>query len=141
MDRAEVIAGRLKALRLAMGFDQAKTWCAFVGIPENAWNHFERGRRYHCLPTRSNSAPRPACRSTGSIAASITPCRCTSPKRSARLLPRTRHDIAAASIRPRSPKPFFYTFMKSEPTNRQARPQTVDFRPPPPFGLGPRGTR
>jgi plasmid maintenance system antidote protein VapI len=45
MDKPEVIAARLKALRLAVGFDQAKAWCEFVGIPENSWNHFERGRR------------------------------------------------------------------------------------------------
>jgi transcriptional regulator with XRE-family HTH domain len=45
MDRPEVIAVRLKALRRAMGFDQASKWCTFVGIPENSWSHFEHGRR------------------------------------------------------------------------------------------------
>jgi transcriptional regulator with XRE-family HTH domain len=45
MDRPEVIAARLKALRRAMGFDQASKWCAFVEIPENSWAHFEHGRR------------------------------------------------------------------------------------------------
>jgi transcriptional regulator with XRE-family HTH domain len=45
MDRPEIIAVRLKALRHAMGFDQASKWCAFVGIPENSWAHFEHGRR------------------------------------------------------------------------------------------------
>jgi hypothetical protein len=45
MDRPEVIALRLKALRRAMGFDQASKWCPFVGIPENSWAHFEHGRR------------------------------------------------------------------------------------------------
>jgi hypothetical protein len=45
MDKPEVIAARLKALPLAVDFDQAKTWCEFVGILENSWNHFERGRR------------------------------------------------------------------------------------------------
>lgn len=28
-----------------MGFRQQRMWCAFVDIPENTWNHFERGRR------------------------------------------------------------------------------------------------
>ncbi len=45
MDRPEVIAVRLKALRRAMGVDQASRWCTFVGIPENSWAHFEHGRR------------------------------------------------------------------------------------------------
>jgi plasmid maintenance system antidote protein VapI len=28
-----------------MGFRSQRMWCDFLGIPENTWNHFERGRR------------------------------------------------------------------------------------------------
>lgn len=28
-----------------MGFRQQRMWCTFIGVPENTWNHFERGRR------------------------------------------------------------------------------------------------
>ncbi len=45
MDGPEVIGGRLKALRLALGFQKAKAFAAFLDINEQAWNHFERGRR------------------------------------------------------------------------------------------------
>jgi transcriptional regulator with XRE-family HTH domain len=44
MDRPEVIAARLRALRRALKHNQ-KTFCEVVGISEQAWNHFERGRR------------------------------------------------------------------------------------------------
>lgn len=45
MDTPKVIGARLKLLREAMGFDEAKAWCEYVDIATNAWNHFERGRR------------------------------------------------------------------------------------------------
>lgn len=45
MDTPEVIGARLKLLREAFGFHEAKAWCEHVGIAPNAWNHFERGRR------------------------------------------------------------------------------------------------
>ena len=45
MDTPEMIGERLKLLREAFGFTEAKAWCDHIGIATNAWNHFERGRR------------------------------------------------------------------------------------------------
>lgn len=45
MDRVEDIAERLRRLRLAYGFPQARAWCQFVGMAEPSWNAFERGNR------------------------------------------------------------------------------------------------
>lgn len=45
MDQPEHVAARLRRLRAAMGFVQAKQFAEFVGINEQAYNHFERGRR------------------------------------------------------------------------------------------------
>lgn len=45
MDTPEAIGARLRLLREATGFDEAKAWCEYVDIAPNAWNHFERGRR------------------------------------------------------------------------------------------------
>ena len=45
MDRPEVIGGRLKALRLALGYRQAKAFCDFIGATDTAWNNWEHGRR------------------------------------------------------------------------------------------------
>jgi transcriptional regulator with XRE-family HTH domain len=45
MDRLDEIAERLRRLRLAYGFQQARPWCQFVGIGETSWNAFERGHR------------------------------------------------------------------------------------------------
>lgn len=45
MARPEVIAPRLKALRLASGFEQATDWCEHIGVLPNVWNPFERGSR------------------------------------------------------------------------------------------------
>jgi transcriptional regulator with XRE-family HTH domain len=45
MDHVEDIAERLRRLRLAYGFEQARAWCQFVGIGETSWNAFERGHR------------------------------------------------------------------------------------------------
>jgi transcriptional regulator with XRE-family HTH domain len=44
-DRPENVGARLKALRLALGFNQARAFAAFLEINEQAWNHFETGRR------------------------------------------------------------------------------------------------
>jgi transcriptional regulator with XRE-family HTH domain len=45
MNRPEDVGARLKALRLALGFQQAKAFAVFLDINEQAWNHFETGRR------------------------------------------------------------------------------------------------
>lgn len=45
MDTPEIIGARLKLLREAFGFEEAKAWCDHLGIATNAWNHWERGRR------------------------------------------------------------------------------------------------
>lgn len=50
MDQPEQIGERLRRLREALGFDQAKRFAEFVGISEQAWNHFERGRRPPTVP-------------------------------------------------------------------------------------------
>jgi transcriptional regulator with XRE-family HTH domain len=44
MDRPEIIGTRLRALRRTLKHNQ-KTFCEVVGISEQAWNHFEHGRR------------------------------------------------------------------------------------------------
>lgn len=45
IDRPEIIGPRLKALRLALGFSQARAFCSFVEMGETSWNAFERGHR------------------------------------------------------------------------------------------------
>jgi transcriptional regulator with XRE-family HTH domain len=45
MDTPEIIGARLKALRLALGFTQAKAFADFLDLNYSAWNHFETGRR------------------------------------------------------------------------------------------------
>lgn len=45
MDNPDVIGARLKRLRLALGYSQARPFCAFVGISDQAWNNYETGRR------------------------------------------------------------------------------------------------
>jgi transcriptional regulator with XRE-family HTH domain len=45
MDKPEIIGARLKALRLALGFHQARAFCTFIGAHEPNWNMFERGHR------------------------------------------------------------------------------------------------
>jgi transcriptional regulator with XRE-family HTH domain len=45
MDKPEVIGARLKALRLSLGFNQARAFCTFIGAHETNWNMFERGHR------------------------------------------------------------------------------------------------
>lgn len=50
MDQPQHVGARLKRLRLALGFDQAKDFAEYVGINEQAWNHFERGRRFPLPP-------------------------------------------------------------------------------------------
>lgn len=39
------IGQRIRQLRLALGFMQARAFCAFVGITEQALNNYEHGRR------------------------------------------------------------------------------------------------
>ena len=41
----EVIGARLKALRLALGYDRANSFCRFVDVSDRAWSHYENGRR------------------------------------------------------------------------------------------------
>lgn len=50
MDQPEHIAARLRRLRAAMGFPQAKQFAEYLGINEQAYNHFERGRRAPTWP-------------------------------------------------------------------------------------------
>lgn len=50
MDQPEHIGARLRRLRAAMGFPQAKQFAEFLGINEQAYNHFERGRRAPTWP-------------------------------------------------------------------------------------------
>ena len=45
MDKPDVIAVRLNNLREALGFKQARTFCQFVRITDQAWNHYSSGRR------------------------------------------------------------------------------------------------
>ena len=45
MDDPQIIGARLKLLREASGFSEAKAWCEYADIATNAWNHWERGRR------------------------------------------------------------------------------------------------
>ncbi|MCB8819550.1 helix-turn-helix domain-containing protein [Microvirga rosea] len=45
MDKPEVIAIRLNSLREALGFKQARAFCQFVGITDQAWNHYSSSRR------------------------------------------------------------------------------------------------
>jgi transcriptional regulator with XRE-family HTH domain len=44
VDRPEIIAARLRALRRALEHNQ-KTFCELIGMSQQAWNHFENGRR------------------------------------------------------------------------------------------------
>lgn len=45
MDNPDVIGARLKRLRLALGYPQARLFCSFVGITDQALNNYEAGRR------------------------------------------------------------------------------------------------
>ncbi len=45
MDKPEEIGARLRRLRLALGYPQARTFCQFVGITDQAMNNYETGRR------------------------------------------------------------------------------------------------
>ena len=45
MDTPAAIGMRLKALRYALGFKQAKAFCGSIGVLDTAWNNGERGRR------------------------------------------------------------------------------------------------
>lgn len=56
MDRPELIGARLRQLRLALGFPHARHFAEFVGISEQAWNHFETGRRAPTPPDATKVA-------------------------------------------------------------------------------------
>lgn len=45
MDRPEVIGARLRRLRIAKGYAQAKAFCDSIGVQDTAWNNWEKGRR------------------------------------------------------------------------------------------------
>jgi transcriptional regulator with XRE-family HTH domain len=45
IDRPEIIGARLKALRLALDYRQAKAFCEAIGVADTAWNNWEHGRR------------------------------------------------------------------------------------------------
>lgn len=39
------IGQRLKRLRLALGYTNAKAFCGLIGVGDTAWNNWEKGRR------------------------------------------------------------------------------------------------
>lgn len=45
VDNAKLIGARLRLLRIALGYDQTRTFCRKVGISEQAWSNYESGRR------------------------------------------------------------------------------------------------
>ncbi|EIM25715.1 helix-turn-helix domain-containing protein [Microvirga lotononidis] len=45
MDNPEVIGGRIRRLRLALGYDQARAFCQFVGFSDQALYNYETGKR------------------------------------------------------------------------------------------------
>jgi len=45
MDNPEMIGGRIRRLRLALGYDQARAFCQFVGISDQALYNYENGKR------------------------------------------------------------------------------------------------
>lgn len=45
IDRPEIIGARARRLRLAPGYDQARTFCIHVGISDQALYNSENGRR------------------------------------------------------------------------------------------------
>jgi len=45
IDRPEVIGVRLKTLREALGYDQARAFCQFVGFSDQALYNYETGKR------------------------------------------------------------------------------------------------
>lgn len=45
MDNPVIIGGRIRRLRLALGFEQARAFCQFVGISDQALYNYETGKR------------------------------------------------------------------------------------------------
>jgi transcriptional regulator with XRE-family HTH domain len=45
MDNPEKVGARIRRLRLALGYTQAKAFCDSMGIADTAWNNWEKGRR------------------------------------------------------------------------------------------------
>jgi transcriptional regulator with XRE-family HTH domain len=62
MDNPKIIATRLKVLRLALGFHKANKFTEFVSIADNAWNHFECGRRTPTVKDALKIARKTVCR-------------------------------------------------------------------------------
>ncbi|PVE22075.1 hypothetical protein DC522_23250 [Microvirga sp. KLBC 81] len=45
IDRPEIIGGRIRLLREALGYDQARAFCQFVGFSDQALYNYETGKR------------------------------------------------------------------------------------------------
>ena len=45
MDKPDQIGARLRLLRLALGYEQARPFCQRLEISDQAWNNYESGRR------------------------------------------------------------------------------------------------
>jgi transcriptional regulator with XRE-family HTH domain len=45
IDKAEIIGKRLRTLREALGYDQARAFCQFVGFSDQALYNYETGKR------------------------------------------------------------------------------------------------
>lgn len=50
MDSKQEVAARLRRLRLAWGYDQAKPFAAWVGVEYATWNHYETANRDLSVP-------------------------------------------------------------------------------------------